>query len=259
MAKYRQIHVSFWQDTFVLDLTPEEKYFYLYLMTNSKTSACGIYELPKRVMELETGYNRETIDKLLKRFIEYGKVEYCEATKEVYLCNWIRFNEPKSDLTAKCVVGELNAVKFRPFAESYHADAALIGYPLQGATKPIPSKGEGEGDRNREGNGEGEIEPPPGLDLNAWKQWEEYRRQIRKPLKPVSIPAAQQSLAAFGSDQVAVVTQSIANGWQGLFALKIGGKHETHQPVDNSAPARVRRAYEQREREARTFDAERVD
>ena len=52
MATYRNIHTSFWQDTFVLDLTPEEKYFYLYLMTNSKTTQCGVYELPKKVMDL---------------------------------------------------------------------------------------------------------------------------------------------------------------------------------------------------------------
>ncbi len=38
-----------------------------------------------------------------------------------------------------------------------------------------------------------------------------------------------------------------------------GGKHETHQPIDNSAPARVRRAYEQREREQGVPTAERVD
>lgn len=37
-----------------------------------------------------------------------------------------------------------------------------------------------------------------------------------------------------------------------------GKRHETHQPIDNSAPARVRRAYEQREREALTT-VERVD
>ncbi len=38
-----------------------------------------------------------------------------------------------------------------------------------------------------------------------------------------------------------------------------GGKHETHQPIDNSAPARVRRAYEQREREQGVPTVERVD
>ena len=63
-------------------------------------------------------------------------------------------------------------------------------------------------------------ELPPGLDPAAWKRWHDYRREIRKPLKPVSIPAAQRELAAFGADQAAVVEQSIANGWQGLFALK---------------------------------------
>ena len=43
MAAYRHIHIDYWQDSFVLDLTPEEKYFYIYLMTNSKTTQCGDY------------------------------------------------------------------------------------------------------------------------------------------------------------------------------------------------------------------------
>ena len=88
MAVYRHIHIDYWQDGFVLDLTPEEKYFYIYLMTNSKTSQCGIYELPKRIIETETGYNRETVDKLLNRFIDYKKIVYCEETREVFLMNW---------------------------------------------------------------------------------------------------------------------------------------------------------------------------
>ena len=70
MAVFRKLNTSFWQDPLVLDLTPEEKYFYLYLMTNTKTNQCGIYEIPKKVMEMETGYNSETIDKLIKRFVE---------------------------------------------------------------------------------------------------------------------------------------------------------------------------------------------
>ena len=94
-------------------------------------------------------------------------------------------------------------------------------------------------------------EPPtPGLDPMSWDRWVKYRKQIRKPLKPVSMPAAQRKLAAFGSDQALVVEQSIANGWQGLFAL--GDQNAAHQPVDNSAPGKVRRAY-------RNGTAERVD
>jgi hypothetical protein len=59
-----------------------------------------------------------------------------------------------------------------------------------------------------------------GLDADAWTAWTVYRKQIGKPLKPASIPAAQRKLAAFGTSQAAVVDQSVANGWQGLFPLK---------------------------------------
>lgn len=63
-------------------------------------------------------------------------------------------------------------------------------------------------------------EPPVGLDLVAWNTWDQYRRSIKRPLKQASIPAAQRKLAAFGDEQAAVVEQSIANGWQGLFELR---------------------------------------
>ena len=78
MAAYRHIHIDYWQDSFVLDLTPEEKYFYIYLMTNSKTTQCGVYSLHNRIIETETGYNRETVEKLIQRFIEYKKIYYCD-------------------------------------------------------------------------------------------------------------------------------------------------------------------------------------
>jgi len=61
---------------------------------------------------------------------------------------------------------------------------------------------------------------PQGLDVQAWQSWLSYRKGIGKPLKPASLEAAQRAMAAFGDDQAAVVTQSIANGYQGLFAIK---------------------------------------
>lgn len=80
-----------------------------------------------------------------------------------------------------------------------------------------------------------------GLDLAAWKRWLEYRKAIRKTLKPVSYSAAQRKLAAFGEQQAAVVEQSIANGWQGLFALKDGHGTST-QSRKPSALERAQRA-----------------
>ena len=111
MAVYRHIHIDYWQDGFVLDLTPEEKYFYIYLMTNSKTSQCGIYELPKRIIETETGYNRETVDKLLDRFVEYKKIKYCKETGEIFLINWLKHNRISSPKVRKCIYKDFEKEK----------------------------------------------------------------------------------------------------------------------------------------------------
>lgn len=150
MAKYRQLYTEFWSDGFVMDLTPEEKFFYLYLMTNSKTSQCGIYELPKQIIVTETGYNRETIDKLLARFCEYNKIIYCDETKEIMIINWIKFNEPNNVNAIKCVNKELSKVKNTKFIEILYRKCEVqalevekifegLYRDLQGACKVLPS------------------------------------------------------------------------------------------------------------------------
>ena len=76
---------------------------------------------------------------------------------------------------------------------------------------------------------------PHGLDIQAWQSWLSYRKGIGKPLKPASWEAAQRAMAAFGDDQAAVVAQSIANGYQGLFAIKGKAKQAVSYQGQNEA------------------------
>ena len=77
----------------------------------------------------------------------------------------------------------------------------------------------------------------PGLDEVAFGRWIEYRTEIKKPIRPVSLIAAAKDLAKHKNDQQAVVEQSIANGWQGLFALKaVNGKKKSSLPNVCSDP-----------------------
>ncbi|MEY8350809.1 DnaD domain protein [Bacillus cereus] len=119
MGVYRSVQVNFWQDEFVLDLTPEERYFYMYLLTCSKTRQCGIYPLPLRLVEMETGYNRETVEKLLQRFVAYGKILYDVETKELYVLNWLRYNPVTNTNIEKCVLRELKTVKNKEFVHMF--------------------------------------------------------------------------------------------------------------------------------------------
>jgi DnaD/phage-associated family protein len=163
VAKYRQVHVEFWQDGFVLDLTPEEKYFYIYLMTNSKTTQCGIYELPKRIIETETGYNRETVDKLLNRFIEYEKILYDDITKELMLVNWIRYNAINSPKVVTCIKKELDSTKNKKFIKDYIYLCKQYGYCIDTLSIDFGEEGEKDKDKEKEKekDEEGEVEKGP--------------------------------------------------------------------------------------------------
>lgn len=117
MAVYRSIYISFWQDDFVLGLTPEEKYFYLYLMTNSQTNQAGCYEVSLRMMQVETGYNRDTIEKLINKFKEYQKIDYCFETKEILIRNWFRYSWTKSPKMVTCIKKDIKGIKNKLFKD----------------------------------------------------------------------------------------------------------------------------------------------
>jgi len=117
---YRMVHVSFWQDADLIEATPEEKYFFLYILTNPHTSQCGIYEISKRTMAFETGYNTETIDKLLSRFIQQNRVFYDESTKEVLVTRWLKHNWSESPKVKKRIAEELKRVKSKHLLTILH-------------------------------------------------------------------------------------------------------------------------------------------
>lgn len=111
MAIFRKIHTSFWSDSFTSDLDKDQKLFYLYLLTNERTSQCGIYEITKKQMSFDLGYSIETISKLLKFFISAKKVKYNEGTKEIAIKNWKKYNTSTSPKVKSCIDKEIKTVK----------------------------------------------------------------------------------------------------------------------------------------------------
>jgi len=140
LAKYRAIQVDFWEDGFVLDLTPEEKYFYLYLLSNSRTTQCGCYELPYKVLEMQTGYNRETVEKLLQRFVDYKKIEYSADTKEILIKNWYKFNFSKSPKVMNCILKEIESIKNIDFKKYMVSVCIEYGYSIDSLSIDLGEK-----------------------------------------------------------------------------------------------------------------------
>ena len=124
MAKFRQIQTDFWSNPYVQEeMTPEDKFFYLYLMTNEKSTQIGIYKITKKQIAFDMGYSIESVGNLLKRFMEQHKlIKYDSETREIILLEWSKTSlnkggKPFEDL----ISSELKEVKQKEFIEIiYH-------------------------------------------------------------------------------------------------------------------------------------------
>lgn len=136
MAIYRNIQMSFWTDTKVADdFTPEDKYFYLYLFTNPHTNLAGCYEIGIRHIVNETGYSKETVERLIKRFSEEHKVAYYSTeTKEMLLVNWHKYNWTSSEkyrIPLKKQIESIKYVGFREFLEYLFDSDYTVSIPYR--------------------------------------------------------------------------------------------------------------------------------
>ena len=142
MAVYRSVHLSFWTDNKVEDdFTPEDKYFYIYLLTNPQTNICGCYEISYSQMTRNTGYNKDTIIRLLERFENVHKIiKFDKNTKEILILNWYKYNWSKSEKTLTGVENVAKHIKSEVFKKyvldvvnCVRNDTPIMGYvyPIQ--------------------------------------------------------------------------------------------------------------------------------
>lgn len=119
MALYRNIHLSFWQDTKVTDdFTPEDRYFYLYLLTNPHTNLCGCYEISVKQMANEMGYDVKKVIKLIERFSSiHNLIRYSNTGRELLIFHWSKYNWTSSEKFRKPLLQEIQNVKTEGFRE----------------------------------------------------------------------------------------------------------------------------------------------
>ncbi len=126
MSNFRIVYSSFWTDAFIQELTPEQKYFYLYLITNEHIKLCGVYEITYRQMSYETGYTIEVIENLVQIFAEKGKIKYNRNTHELAIRNWGRYNNTSSPKIKSCIEREQKLVKDKDLLKFM----GIKGYPM---------------------------------------------------------------------------------------------------------------------------------
>ena len=117
MANYRQIHVSIWKDEWFLDLEPQAKLLFIYLFSNESTSLAGIYKLPIKVIEFETGLDLQYIIDTLSEFELMGKVHYQDGI--VWVVKMRRYHETKSPKVLKRINDDIASIPDCPLKIQY--------------------------------------------------------------------------------------------------------------------------------------------
>lgn len=142
MAKGRLISTSFWDDSKVVDdFTPEDKYIYLYCMTNPHTNLCGCYEVSIKQIASETGYNEDTVKRLLMRLDRnHNVIRYSSMTKELLVLNWFRYNWSASEKLNKPLLAEIRAIKdvgFREYLAGRYNERDTVTEPYEYCETPL--------------------------------------------------------------------------------------------------------------------------
>lgn len=114
MAIFRHIQTAFWKDPKIIeDMTPEDRLFFLYILTNPSTTQIGVYNITKKQMAFELGYSIEVINSLVNRFEnQHNVIRYNEETREICIINWGKYNLNKGGKPiVDCVKKEVSQVK----------------------------------------------------------------------------------------------------------------------------------------------------
>lgn len=260
MAIYRNVQLSFWTDSKVEDdFTPEDKYFYLYLITNPQTNICGCYQISYAQVTNQTGYNKDTVNRLIERFENVHKViRFCRETKEILLLNWYKYNWSKSEKTLVGVENVAKHIKTPEFKEYvfYVIDCirndksvALEDTPVMGHVCPIqasvsdsdsvsvsgtdmPEGGQIKGQR-RERTAQVLERLLREINISEYlmeyvNDWLAYKKERNFTYKETGLKnllkSVQEKSRQYGDEYVSTCIQdSIASGYQGITYKPKGG------------------------------------
>ena len=93
-TRTRYVKQCFWTDNYIEDLSVNEKFLFLYLITNPLCNVAGAYEIKLKRIAYETGISTSEIETILGKFEQDKKAVYIDGW--MFVVNFAK-NQSKSD------------------------------------------------------------------------------------------------------------------------------------------------------------------
>jgi uncharacterized protein YdaU (DUF1376 family) len=148
---------------------------------------------------------REVEGKLVIKFLDEQLTELVNTSKQNSHNAKLRWEQRKQDAPAS--VSQCATPESAKHLEYSIVDKSIVDKKNTGAVAPV-------------------VEIPfEGETLNAWNEWEQYRKEKKQKLTPSTRKKQIQSLVGrAGPEIIAMINQSITKGWTGLFEINSNGK-----------------------------------
>lgn len=154
MRDYGKVKTTFWTDERTRGLSDRGKLLALYLLSGPHANAIGCFRLPSGYISEDLKWPSETVSQTLSELSQKGFAYRCERTEWVFVCHFLRHNEPENPNVAKAMAKLIDDI---PKKAKFYRDfvAALEPYGKRFR------EGYVEGLLNGISNPEPEPEPEP--------------------------------------------------------------------------------------------------
>jgi hypothetical protein len=237
--KLRSINTRIWDDSWISELSPNEKLVWLYLLTNQLTNLIGVYEITMKRIAFDTGLPIDTVRKAIEGFQRQKKAFYID--NHIMLVNFYA----NQSMNTKMIIGAKKVFDDLPENIKNHIlTNPLKGYQSLSNGIDRVRKDEYEYEYEYELEDEKELENEDEIEKKkkekkevifpfetknfktAWKNWKDYKAAEHnfKYKSEVSEQAALMQLGKLSQQNeqtaIEIIMQSIENGWKGFFELK---------------------------------------
>lgn len=108
---YRKIDTAIWSDSEVIELSPNGRFAYMYLLTAPQGTLSGCFECSAACMARDTGMSGQDAAAAMRELMQRDLVAHDQETNEVLLSNWGAHQWSRSPRLAKALEKSISKIK----------------------------------------------------------------------------------------------------------------------------------------------------
>lgn len=159
---------------------------------------------------------------------EGRRVITSDCERGYFLVNYVKYRDTRDE--------EQRREYMRDYMRKYRGGKDVTPVNKRKHRKPALAKEEVKADVEEKEESLRGFSVPSNLDVpqfrKAWNDFWNYRKSIKKPIRPESVETKLAELSEYGPEtSIKAIQQSIGNGWQGIFPDRIAANANTQRPT----------------------------